>query len=658
MYIRQVKKKFSDSDKEYIQHRLVESIRTPNGPRQRVLLNLGTLAIPADKFKDLANAIEARLGGQPALLGNDPEIDGLARHFCDIIIARRLAEAKSVSDESPADFDAPQFETVDVNSATTSNARAIGAEQIALAQMEELSFFNILHDLGFDDGQQKRAAAQLIARMVHPASERETARFLRENSAVGELLDDDFSKISDNSLHRTADLLLKNKTALEDALAAKSRDLFSLDETLILYDLTNTFFESGKTNSDIARYGKSKEKRADCPLVSLALVIDGRGFPKRSRIYKGNVAEAETLKTILDELPDAPGESGRRPTVVIDAGIATEENLKLIREKKKCHYVAVSRKRNHCGINFDGKLWSALDLARGRTLEVKSARVGEEIFLLCKSEERAARDEAILKGRCERFEADLAKLKAGLSKPRTVKKYDAIMERIGRIKERNKVGWLYNVSVTNKEGRAVELTFTKKEAKVDEFGEYVIRTDRTELADGEISMIHRALTMVEGSFRWLKQDFGMRPNFHQLDARMEGHIFITVLAYFVVAPLLSKLGWGGDFIRYCGDEKRADRARTPEKPNPKQQGNATGFSMGANENDEESPTGAKLPTGWRSVVNAMSTMVRVTTSFTCKDGRRMHVRTTCDPNPTQLAILRKLGLHGRPLKRVIYKEAP
>jgi hypothetical protein len=249
MFIRKVNKTFPDSGLEYIQHRLVESVRTPQGPRQRVLLNLGTLTIPETKFKDLANAIEAQLYGQPGLFGEDPELDGLARHFCQLIIAKRLAKAdKDALTASQPQAEKSQYETVDVNSTTVSNARTVGAEQIALAQMKQLSFFDILNELGFDETSQKRASAQVISRMVHPGSELETARFLRDTSAVGELIDADFAKISDNTLHRTTDLLLKNKSAIEDALAAKNRALFSLDETLILYDLTNTFLVLRKSD--------------------------------------------------------------------------------------------------------------------------------------------------------------------------------------------------------------------------------------------------------------------------------------------------------------------------------------------------------------------------------------------------------------------------
>jgi hypothetical protein len=231
-------------------------------------------------------------------------------------------------------------------------------------------------------------------------------------------------------------------------------------------------------------------------------------------------------------------------------------------------------------------------------------------------------------------------------------KYDSIVERIGRLKERNKVGWLYEIKVTKENDRAVDLCFTRKKTEVDKFGEYVIRTSRTDLADHEISSLHRTLTRIEGSFRWMKQDLGLRPNYHQIDSRVEGHIFITVLAYFILAPILAALARSGSSIGH--DPKNEKSSRPVSGKSESGSTDKAGTENAEVENAEEESE--EVPTGWRSVVNAMATMVRVTTSFTCKDGRRMHIRTTCDPNPTQQAIFKKLGVKSHILKRVIYKE--
>ena len=217
MFIREVKKRIKNDGKfyDYIQHRLVESIRTPNGPRQRTVLNLGTLEISKDKFKALANAIEAVLTQQSLLLVNDPELSGLAQHFADIIVREQLREQREKTAASPQGEEAVEerFETVDVNSTTTSSGRSVGLEHIALSHLRQLGFFKMLDEFDFSQEQKNYAAAQVCSRIVHPDSERETARWLRESSALDELLDADFSRISDHTLHRVADKLYENKDA-------------------------------------------------------------------------------------------------------------------------------------------------------------------------------------------------------------------------------------------------------------------------------------------------------------------------------------------------------------------------------------------------------------------------------------------------------------
>jgi transposase len=310
--------------------------------------------------------------------------------------------------------------------------------------------------------------------------------------------------------------------------------------------------------------------------------------------------------------------------VLIDAGIATEENLKRLREDKRFEYVAVSRKKQ-CAKDFFSKSESRkLKMSRKRELTVKIAREGEETFLLCQSPERKAKEEAILLRRRARFEAELRSLRDGLGRPRTRKKYESVVERIGRLKERHKVGSLYKIEVTEAEGKATDITWHYLSGKPKAPGEYIIRTSRTDLEDREISLLHRTLTMIESSFRFLKSVLGIRPNFHQLDRRISAHVFISVLAYFFLAPILAKLNRGGEFT---------GRGKT-----------------------RETHDSWDIPYGWSGVVRTMASQSRVTTSFLCKDGHRMDIRTTVEPTLKQRALYQRLNLSPRPLARVIVKE--
>lgn len=649
MFIREIKKCFAkDNAKyEYAQYRLVESVRTERGPRQHTLLNLGTLSIPNEQLKVLANLIEQNLIHTQEVLPlfgeAPPELVGLARHFADVIIAKRLkasdnspngelvsTPAARVSEKNEAidtqaapDKPEPLYETIDTNSIITSDSRTIGVEHIALTHLKELGLFTILQKCAFTEKDIKVAAAQICARMAHPASERETARWLRSSSALAELLDADFGHISDQTLHRISDKLATYKDLIEKSLSEHTDGLFGLDNRLILYDLTNTYFESPKRGSSIAKYGNSKEKRKDCPLITLALVVDGMGFPKRSRILEGNVSDPDTLWDTIEKLELSDNSDDHPRTIVIDAGFATEENLEKLRADKRFEYVAISRKKKFERNIFANATSQTLQISHKKELIVTIAKNGEETFLLCKSPDRAHKDAAIHALRKERFEKNLKLLNESLKKPRTNKKMSSLHERIGRLKERYKVGLFFTIEVKETDGIACEITWKYNAGKEKDFGEYIIRTSRKDLIDTEISLIHRTLSMIESAFEWLKSDLGLRPNFHHKDERMGSHATISVLAYFVLAPILNKLEWGGKFVSYCGKK------------------------------DDHDPW--DKPFGWKGLVRTMSSQTRVTTSFKCKDGCRMDARTTVEPTAEQMDIYKRLKVNPRPLKRIISK---
>ncbi len=632
MFIREIKKKIKKDGKyyEYIQHRLVESIRIDGSPRQHTLLNLGKLTIPKEHHKTLANLIEANLTGvfiTSFFEHKNEELEGLARHYADIIIQKRMQTASHLKNSNGANeaeestATEPSYHYVDLNSVTTSSCRSIGAENIALSQLKELDFFTILRNCGFTEKEQKYAAAQICARMIHPSSERETARWLRKDSALNELLEIDLSRISDQILHRITDKIQRNQQTLENHLRKTTNTLFSLDNKIILYDLTNTYFESPKRSSKLARYAKSKEKRNDCPQITLALIVDSMGFPKKSSILEGGISEPGSLWNILESLHSECGETNQPRTVVIDAGIATEENLERLRNDPRFEYVAVSRKKK-----FDRPLEfsspsTAIKMSHNKNLTITTTEYENELFLRCKSPDKALKEKAIHTQRKDRFEKELRQLKAGLDKPRARNKSTAVYERIGRLKARYKIGYCYDITVHESKGKVSTISWKYNKQYVKKNGEYLLRSSRVDLAKEEVSLIHRSLTIIESAFRWLKSDLGLRPNFHQKDLRMAGHAQMSVLAYFFLAPILNRLNWGGEFV------------------------------SASEENETHEPWDE--PYGWKAIIRTMGSQARVTTSFKCKNGSTMNVRTTLKPNSEQLAVCKRLGINPRPLKRII-----
>ncbi|MBU3950053.1 MAG: IS1634 family transposase, partial [Proteobacteria bacterium] len=503
MFIRETVK--SKKGKKYIQHQLVESVRTPNGPRQTLILNLGFLDLPKDKWKELANTIESELHKQERLFPTDPEIETLAGHYSKVIIKEQLLHAG----RNKTAFDLPPlYERVDIHSVSTTDVKTIGAEHVAASGLQEYGFDKILKDLGFSDKEIDYAKMLIVARLVHPSSERETAIWINENSAICELINTN-AVVYDNALHRVACLLLGHHKTIEQRLSQTARGLFDLKETVILYDLTNTYFEGSKRVSQLSKPGKSKERRNDRPLVTLALTIDEDGFPKQSKILEGNISEPQTLEGMLNDLAKT---DGGQKTIVIDAGIASEKNIEIIKQKG-FKYVAVSRKKTYSDVFWDGSVEKNLKLSDGETkLKVKLFEKDGEAFLLCHSIEKELKEKAILNKKTDRFEQELKKLKEGLSKKGAQRKCESVIERVGRLKERYGVGSLYDITVESAVGKVKQIDYIKNsngKAKEIKVGEYVLRTNRIDLSEEEISKIHRSLTTIEDSFRSMKSHLGL-----------------------------------------------------------------------------------------------------------------------------------------------------
>ncbi|HHT9111526.1 MAG TPA: IS1634 family transposase [Candidatus Brocadiaceae bacterium] len=611
MFIREKSKKASGK-KSYIQHQLIESIRTASGPRQQIVLNLGHLNLPEEKWKELANCIERCLNNQKSLFSQDPEIEAKARHYASQIRQERLARAQEgVGNAVSAEKEAARYETVDINSLITNDAKTIGAEHVAISQMNEYGFDSILRRLHFREEQIRYARMLIVGRMVHPGSERETVRWLCETSGAEELLGSPV-KLYDMALHRTAVLLWENHEAIEQELSRRAREIFSLKETVIFYDLTNTYFEGSKRGSKVARYGKSKERRNDCPLITLALTIDEDGFPKQSKVWEGNVSEAKTLEHILSGLKKEPGLFPQERTIVMDAGIATEENIALIK-KSGYSYVAVSRKRTYSESFWPEGEAEKITLSDEKTtLSMKLVRTQEEAFLLCQSEAKEAKEGSMLLRREEKFEQGLLAVKEGLKKNKKLKNHGKVMEKIGRLKERYKMGNLYTIKVEQADGKAVDIQYSKNDqyrAKEATIGTYVLRTNRLDLCGEEISKLHRSLVTLEKSFEDMKGNLGLRPNFHQGDIPTIAHVHVTVLAYHILAGILKKLSDSG--IHYT----------------------------------------------WDTIRNILATHMRVTTTMNTEDGHVIDVRTCTTPTEKQHIIYNTLSMKHTPLDRKYLKSS-
>ena len=238
--------------------------------------------------------------------------------------------------------DSEDWETVDLKTLSNEDVRELGAEWISLQALQELGIDKFLRSEGWEEDNIQLALNHIVSRAVYPASEFKTTSFIKENSSVCELTGYPIKLITKDKLYGISKRLYQDKEKLEIYLSQKTNDLFKLEDRIIIYDLTNTYFEGAKRHSTLARFGKSKEKRNDCPLIVLALLINPEGFLKYSSIFSGNIADCKTLGKIIDAIHNATSTSQKKEIVVIDAGIATKENLEMMKEKGY-DYVCVSR---------------------------------------------------------------------------------------------------------------------------------------------------------------------------------------------------------------------------------------------------------------------------------------------------------------------------
>jgi transposase len=596
MYIRRTAIKSRKDGGQYYTYRLVESRRTEKGVRQRTLLNLGVdFSLPREQWPDLTKRIEDILRGQQSLLDIDSDIERLAQGFASRIILSH----QDVSD--PDDID---YREIDLDSIEMSRPRSVGGEHITLEALRFLGLDKKLGELGFNGPQTAAAIGTIIGRACAPGSELATHAWLRERSGLGELIDYDFEGLSLYGMYQVSDQLLGKKEAIEQYLYERERSLFGLQETITLYDLTNTYFEGQGKGNALAAHGHSKEKRSDCPLVTLGLVLDSSGFPKRSHVYEGNVSEPATLSEMIHKLHSAGMPALQKPMVVMDAGIATQDNIDWL-NNHQYPYLVVSRKKHR---EFDESESTIVKQDADCTVKVQKVIDDEtgETLLYCHSSQREKKERAIGNLFSKRFEDALQHLDDGLTIKRRLKKYDKVVEKIGRLKQQfSKAAKLFTVTVTkdNKSGNAAKITWHRKPAPdtTDTYpGVYCLRTSQTGWDESRLWKTYTMLTDLEAVFRSLKSELGLRPIHHQIAKRVSGHLFITVLAYHLVHTIRFRL---------------------------KQMNNHS---------------------SWSSLRKILSTQSRVTVSMQCKNGSTVHVRKSTRPEPNQQEIYSGLGLKSHP----------
>jgi transposase len=534
-------------------YRLVESYRNSSGRVcHRTILNIGFL--DEDISPETLNLIARRLTDMyqqkmSIFPESDPIVLKLVTEFWNKIVKEQRLDLTLYNKDS---------RMIDADTIRHNNIREIGTEWMCYNTWQQLGIDKILINNGFSESDVQLAQTQIISRAVYPGSELATSKWIKENSAVTELTGYDIGKINKDRLYKNALKLNKIQKELEEHLSNRTNELFDIQDKIVLYDLTNTYWEGEKRNSTLAKFGRSKEKRSDCRLVVLALVVNIYGFIKHSSIHEGSFSDSQGLDRVIQSLDKTTG--SLRPLIVLDAGIATKENLALIRSKGY-HYLCVSRTKLK-NYKFDpDSLVTHLETKSKKKVILKKILTNDntDYCIEINSEMKALKERGMQRQFEERFEGELEKIKTSIHKKGGVKLSDKVNQRIGRAKQKYpSAQGRYDINLTydptNK--TVVQMRWSLNEQKErqlnDNLGTYFIRTSMNMNDEVMVWNVYNTIREIESTFRTLKTDLDLRPIYHKKDESTIAHLNLGLLAYWLVNTIRCQLKGHG--INNCWTE--------------------------------------------------------------------------------------------------------
>lgn len=547
MYIRNASRVYKD--KTYSNYQLVESVLTPKGPRQKIICSLGDLSPrPKEEWLKLARKLESALAGQPELFPQDQPDAELAQLVSKVTGAQASRPVRSAPAPSAPSESGAELVAVRVDRVSTEESREAGPVHVGYQFWQRLGLEEILVQAGLSERARQLTCAMVLNRLIHPASELAMPDWIR-STALPDLLGVDFQELAEDALYRNLDKLHPQRVAIEAALAERERNLFSLDPTVFLYDVTSTYFEGRALANPKAQRGYSRDHRPDCKQVLIGLAVNQDGFPLAHEVFAGNRHDSTTLEEILEALDKRTGLKAGQ-TVVVDRGLSGEDNLKKI-SARQLHYLVAEPYSARS--EWTEEFAAAVDFEEvtrepspqnpfqhKSTIQVKMRRVGSESHVLCVSSERKDKDRAIREAHEKRLVADLEKLKKRVAKGKgRGTKPEEVREAMGRLKERYaRVARYYRMEY---DAEAKQFRYSLEEAKRAQAerldGSYLLRTDREDLTAAEVWRIYILLTRAEAAFRALKSPLGERPIFHHKEGRVEAHVFLCVLAYHLLVSI-------------------------------------------------------------------------------------------------------------------------
>ena len=496
--------------KDHTYWSLVETVRTPNGPRQKTLCYLG----------ELNSSAQARWLTTVDVFNDQGEAQQL-----------RLFPSHVAAPE-----DDPQVARVLINKVRLERTRQFGSCFLGWELWKRLGldlyFEQAVDGSNATDVPWSRVAALLaINRLCAPGSELAIEQRWYPSTALDDLLQIEEGKINDTRLYRCLDRILPHKTKLERHLKERYGELFGAEFDVLLYDLTSTYVEGGAENNPMVGRGYSRDHRPDCEQLVIALIVNNEGFPFSYETFDGNRTDVSTMETILRMVERKYGKARR--IWVFDRGIVSEDNLAAIRKRGGQYLTGTPRSQMK---QFEAELLKE-DWTRVRPeVEIKKVPIpeGEETYILCRTSGRKEKEKAIRNRFSSSMEVALKGLEKAIATGR-LKDRNKMERRLGKIQARHpQVNDLYDLDLRDT-GEGVRLFWQMKEERRNwresREGAYLLHTNLKAETAEELWSKYMQLTEAEASFRVLKSELSVRPLFHQLEARVKAHVMVAFLGY-------------------------------------------------------------------------------------------------------------------------------
>ena len=375
-------------------------------------------------------------------------------------------------------------------------------------------------------------------RLIDPGSEWRLHRLWFDRSAMGDLLGADYALVEKNALYRSLDKVLKHKTALFSHLTERWQDLFRAKFDVLLYDLTSTYFESDPPDdeNDKRRYGYSRDKRSDCVQVVIALVVTPEGFPLAYEVLAGNTSDKTTLREFLNKIETQYGKAER--IWVMDRGIPTEEVLSEMRHSDPPVYYLVGTPKGRL-TQLEQKLLGLPFKAVRPGVAVKLLPQEQELYVLAVSRDRISKERAMRR-------RQLCALVKRLKQLQQMKlsSTQKLLLKLGQAKGQYPAAWRL-IDIVMPEPPATSFSFRLNRKKLRQVrlreGRYLLRTNLCGKQPAELWQFYIQLVEIEAAFKNLKDDLQLRPIYHQLQQRIEAHIFVAFMAYCLHVTLRAQL---------------------------------------------------------------------------------------------------------------------